>query len=89
MQTASTNIRNIKSSEYLKILVPSPERMVQEATVAKLEADLAASDRFESAIRHGVTKSTSLRRALMDAAFSGRLTGRSGDEDLIEEMAGV
>jgi hypothetical protein len=30
-----------------------------------------------------------LRRALLTAAFEGKLTGRQADTDLIEERAGV
>jgi hypothetical protein len=30
-----------------------------------------------------------LRKALMTAAFSGQLSGRSGDWEIVEEMAGV
>jgi hypothetical protein len=34
-------------------------------------------------------RNRALRRALLDAAFSGRLTGRTTDMEIVEEMAGV
>jgi type I site-specific restriction endonuclease len=34
-----------------------------------------------------VTRGRALRRALLDAAFSGRLTGRSTDTEIVEEIA--
>jgi type I restriction enzyme S subunit len=89
MQKASTNIRNIKASEYLKIPVPLPDRTTQEAVVVALEADLSASDRIVAELRRCRRRSARLRRALIEAAFSGRLTGHSRNMDLVEEMAGV
>lgn len=49
---------------------------VVQAT-AKLQSDLAAAQRMSSA----------LRRAILAAAFSGRLTGSASDADRIEELA--
>jgi type I restriction enzyme S subunit len=34
-------------------------------------------------------RSTGLRRALLDAAFTGRLAGRSVDTEIVEELAEV
>ena len=89
MQAASTNIRNIKASEYVEMLVPIPDRATQIATVARLEADLSASNRLTVEMRRGIDRSVSLRHAVLDAAFSGRLTGLSRDMDLVEETANV
>jgi type I restriction enzyme S subunit len=74
MQTATTNIRNIKSPEYMAILVPTPqieeqERIVEilEEQLSRLDAALLVADVIEK-------KASALRRSLLHAAFSGDLT---------------
>lgn len=87
MQTASTNIRNLKASEYLQVLVPVPSIPAQDEIVASLEHQMAARLTLESALRTARGRASALRRSLMEAAFSGRLTGHAGDVDQLEEMA--
>jgi len=89
MQKATTNIRNLKASEYLKIPVPLPDKNAQEAAVSHLEVVLSAADLMERTIDQTLARGDALRRALLSAAFSGRLRGRSTDTEMLEEMAGV
>lgn len=89
MQKASTNIRNIKASEYMKLLIPLPDTSTQEIIVGALEEHLLALDRLIGDLQQNRIRSAALRRAVFDAAFSGQLTGRATDMDLVEEMAGV
>lgn len=74
LQTASTNIRNIKTKDYLKIPVPVPCLVVQERVVGNLDRLLSDCDSLESTVMAGVTRSDSLRRSLLHAAFTGQLT---------------
>ena len=72
----------------LEVPVP-PEPELQAATVARVREATAARDRLFAACNQAQRRSTNLRRALLSAAFSGRLTGRSTDKEVVEELAGV
>lgn len=89
MQSASTNIRNLKASEYLEVSVPVPPIDDQIRRIEEDSQRRESRDLLMTAV--GVTRrrAASLRRSLLDAAFSGRLTGASSDMDRVEELAGV
>nr|WP_243851004.1 restriction endonuclease subunit S [Modestobacter marinus] len=87
MQTASTNIRNIKASEYVRLSVPIPSMDEQARIVRELEELKASRQRLSSGLLAATRRGVGLRRALLDAAFSGRLTGRSSDLNRAEELA--
>jgi type I restriction enzyme S subunit len=89
LQTASTNIRNIKASEYVKLDIPVPTLAQQEEWVSRASERRASEQRLAEAVQAAGRRAKSLRRALLAAAFSGRLTGRSSDLDRAEELAGV
>ncbi len=46
-----------------------------------------ARTRIQAALRQAGAHATALRRALLDAAFSGRLTRHSTDTEIVEELA--
>jgi len=71
----------------VRLPVPSLEDQVRiKGSVGELRvATRALSDDLTLSKR----RSRSLRRALLRAAFSGRLTGHASDLDRVEEMAGV
>jgi type I restriction enzyme S subunit len=84
MQTASTNIRNIKASEYMEIEVAVPDLQTQKRLVDDIEAKLDSCSALEAEIRRSGTRLSSLRRAVLAAAFSGNLpaAGRAGLEGM-------
>lgn len=78
---------NIADLRAMPFPVPPAEeqrRIVERAE--ELLSDLADAERTASS---GLRRSASLRRALLDAAFSGRLTGAASDLDRVKELAGV
>jgi type I restriction enzyme S subunit len=74
LQTSTTNIRNIKTTEYMALKVPVPLPSEQEKIVgildeqlSRLDAALAVADVIEK-------KASAMRRSLLHAAFTGDLT---------------
>ncbi len=74
LQTATTNIRNIKVPQFMAISVPFPPLPEQHKIVeiledhlSRLDASLALADAMEK-------QSAGLRRSLLQAAFTGQLT---------------
>lgn len=86
LQTASTNIRNIKASEYLKTRVEIPPLSEQAVLIERIEGDREVVAALEAAVRQTVRRGGVLRRALLSAAFSGGLTGRNSALDIAEAM---
>ena len=74
LQTATTNIRNIKSSEYLATTVPLPSLEEQERIVEILEDQLSRLDASLAVVDAVEERSEALRRSLLHSAFTGRLT---------------
>lgn len=75
MQTATTNIRNIKSSEYLAMPVPVPPLAEQEKIVEILEEQLSRLDAALVSMRAVGDKAAQFRRSLLHAALTGASTG--------------
>lgn len=73
LQTASTNIRNIKASQYLQLHVPIPALARQDDLVARLEAGEQAVARLQADLTTARQRGASLRRTLLTAAVAGRL----------------
>jgi type I restriction enzyme, S subunit len=86
LQRASTNIRNIKSSDYLRLLVTVPELSTQLGLIEKHESILGSASRLEEGVSLARSRASALRRALLHAAFTGRLTDRTSDADRINEF---
>jgi type I restriction enzyme S subunit len=85
----SVNLASISLSKIRLMPIPVPPRPLQDGLVQAISDRLAAIDRLNAGLRSGQQRSVVLRRALLDAAFSGRLTGRASDTEIVEEMAGV
>ncbi len=68
----------------LEMRLPRDQNTQQRAADA-CETVLSSASAIEHAIRNQRVRSSTLRRALLAAAFSGRLTGRSSECDLMEE----
>lgn len=68
--------------------IPIPPLSTQRKLVAAW-ADLRATNRrLSREAERAVTRAAALRRAVLAAAFSGRLTGRQGDLSAMEEQMG-
>lgn len=86
MQKASTNIRNLKGSEYVQLQVPVPDLATQRMVVDDVGLLFEGIARIESDATKAISRAASLRRTLLEAAFTGSFTGRSTDHIKIEEM---
>lgn len=77
MQKATTNIRNIKASEYLQMVISVPTLDEQESVVAACESWLLRGSRLKATVGELRGRAVALRRALLQSAFSGELTRES------------
>jgi len=77
MQTATTNIRNIKMPDYLASGVPLPPLAEQQRIVEILEEQFSRLDAALASIRTVREKAAAFRRSLLQAAFHGALAGDS------------
>lgn len=83
----TTNIAHLSATRLKKVEFPIPPIEDQQRIVAHADENLAAVGRLTRAVDAGRKREKALRRALLAAAFSGRLTGRPSDLDLAEEMS--
>lgn len=66
------------------VVVPSPEQQAKQ--VAACQESESQVQALQTAVAAASSRSSALRRALLDAAFSGRLTGAASDMDRVEEL---
>lgn len=80
---------NLSLGYFRDMVVPIPPASVriESVTSQHLLADEATA--LSRAVTEAGRRSSSLRRALLAAAFSGRFTGRSSDLDVAGEMVGA
>lgn len=69
--------------------VPIPDLQIQRALIERVDEVELSKARTIGAAVTARSRAEVLRRALLAAAFSGQLTGRSSDLEMVEEMAGV
>jgi restriction endonuclease S subunit len=85
-----TTIKHLPQERLRALRLPVPDRDEQRNAVAGLRSLDEYAGRLVRQLRRLETQSAALRRALLEAAFSGRLTGRgSTDNKIVEEMAEV
>lgn len=77
---------NLNLRHFRAMTVPWPARPVMEAAVTEMSEGRERVRSTVAVIEEAAVRSTLLRRALLAAAFSGRLTGRSSDLELAEEL---
>ncbi len=80
-------MRNVSQKNLLAVRVPWVEPAEQGVIIQRYSGVREAAARLSEGVRRGRRQSAGLRRALLDAAFSGRLTGRSTDTQLLDEIA--
>ncbi|HOA88929.1 MAG TPA: hypothetical protein PKG79_06145, partial [Propioniciclava tarda] len=81
------SMRNISQGSLLRVLVPDPGGHLQDLEIENLNRIDEGCARLTNEVSHLGDQSSSLRRAILAAAFSGRLTGSASDADRIEELA--
>jgi restriction endonuclease S subunit len=84
MQTATTNIRNIKMPQFMAISVPFPPLPEQHKIVEILEDHLSRLDAALADVKQAKVKAAQFRRSLLQAAFTGNL--RSDETRLMTEL---
>ena len=85
MQTSTTNIRNIKTPEYMAVNVPVPSLQEQGKIVEILEEQLSRLDAALASVHSVREKSARFRRSLLHAAFTGALTGQDTSDGTLPE----
>jgi type I restriction enzyme, S subunit len=82
-------VKGVNISTLRAMPVPLLPLEMQRRIVDTVNTQLAAGDRATLEIDRAARLSETLRRSLLAAAFSGRLTGGSTDMEIVKEMAGV
>jgi len=80
---------NVNGTKLKAFPLPIPSLGEQIARIRRHAEVVDRADRLLFEVQTAAQRLLSLRRSLLDAAFSGRLTGRSSDLEMVEEMAGV
>jgi type I restriction enzyme S subunit len=70
-------------------VIPMPSIERQKFALAELDHLEYVQSRIDTAATSALARSAALRRAVLSAAFDGRLTGRHTDQEVIEELAAV
>jgi type I restriction enzyme S subunit len=71
-----------------RIPIPVPEATVRREQLDRINRTLDGAARLNKSIRFALERLEAVRRATLEAAFSGRLAGPSGDGDPVAAMAG-
>jgi type I restriction enzyme S subunit len=66
--------------------ITTPDLAVQEAVGERLQSRAVDVERLMGAIESGVRRAGALRQAILAVAYSGRLTGRSSDTDMVDGL---
>ncbi len=85
----SVNLASISLSMIRRMPVVVPAPGVSTGIVARLRGQMNDIDRLERATRASIARRSALRRAVLAAAFEGKLTGRHTDAEMIEELTDV
>lgn len=83
----SVNLASISRRTLSTMPIPVAPLGEQDRSLAEIDAILVSVSAAQESVASARHRSAALRRGLLAAAFSGRLTGRSSDLDLVEEMA--
>lgn len=80
---------NLTLGYFKSLSVPWPGSAQAGVLVDEHHAIVRRAQRLDQCIRGALNRSERLRRALLFAAFSGKLTGMDTDIERVEEVAGV
>lgn len=79
----------IDQAAVASTVIPLPSLEAQERAISLVEEATLASDRLAAQLTSTLRRGATLRRALLAAAFAGRLTGGASDQSAAEEMIGA
>ncbi|WP_074436879.1 restriction endonuclease subunit S [Tessaracoccus massiliensis] len=82
----TTNIAHLSASRLKRVEFPIPPVSAQEKIVAAATDQLSCVARLRTSVTGAKRREGLLRRSLLSAAFSGRLTRRASDIDHLEEF---
>jgi type I restriction enzyme S subunit len=85
----SVNLASISLTMIRKMPVIVPPQGVSTAIAQHLEVSLMQLDRLRFETQGAIERSRRLRRAVLAAAFAGRLTGKCTDDEVIEDLASL
>jgi type I restriction enzyme S subunit len=85
----TAGIYKINQKDVERVVLPLPTLTQQTNLAADVSAFQDFVERLDRARTASVARGQALRRALLAAAFSGRLIGRSTDAEVVEELASV
>ncbi|MGH9272081.1 MAG: restriction endonuclease subunit S, partial [Ilumatobacteraceae bacterium] len=84
-----TTIKHLPQEKLRTIEIAVPSLEEQQAALEHLAEVAEAREQLQSSLIGTLRKSQALRRSLLAAAFSGRLTGAESDLSEAEEMIGA
>jgi len=84
-----TTIKHLPQEKLRLLEIPVPTVQEQDRILAALEHLSASVERLLVDVQASVTRAHQLRRSLLSAGFSGRLTGRPGHDVPVEELVSV
>ncbi|MGW7003149.1 restriction endonuclease subunit S [Streptomyces sp. NPDC054933] len=83
----TAGIYKVSQKDLQKILFPAPGLPAQQTILERMGEHNAAVQRLSRQVEWEQARAGSLRRAILAAAFSGRLTGATSDLERVEELA--
>lgn len=89
MAASSAGQYNLGLKKLNRVPIPCPSLDRQDQLLLRFDDQEWAQHSLTRSLDTGRARSQSLRRSLLAAAFSGRLTGRTSDMEMVGEMAGV
>lgn len=87
MARTTAGIYKVNQTHVGEVRFALPERSEQLSVVEQVRRNTGSNDRLRSQFERTRERSAALRRAVLAAAFSGRLTGHRTDDEVIEELA--
>ncbi len=86
---SSAGQHNLGLKKLDAVRIPCPELDIQRASMARIIEQSEGIAALQRCLRASQRRSAWLRRGLLAAAFSGQLTGRFSDDEVIEKAAGA
>lgn len=87
VSSSSSGLHTLSVSKLKQLMIPIPDIKTQQAIVQRVRTVRSALDRARGALLAADHRGSALRRAVLAAAFEGKLTGRHTDQEIIEEAA--
>jgi type I restriction enzyme, S subunit len=85
--SSSSGLHTLSVRKLAQLQIPVPSLARQIAAVSDLRQVRESVSRLQASISGSTARGESLRRAVLAAAFAGRLTGHGADTEVVEELA--